>query len=112
MTDEQKARIQAAGQMAMTGWRWGVREVCWTLGLSDDDGNPSLSRVMCAFFAAAAFHGRLFDEMPVTWEDVAMGFLAVCGYFGLKGLMIFGSWKDRKRASAEISAVTSEREIL
>lgn len=100
MTDEQKARVKQAVAATQGGWRFGVKEVCWTLGLADEEGNPSLSRAFCAMFALAAVHGVLFHEKSVTWESVAMGFLAVSGYFGLAGLRIFGRAAARRESGA------------
>lgn len=108
MTHEQQAKVRALVTATRSGWREGVREVVWTLGLGNEDGNPSLSRVFSAMFAASAVHGVLLHEKAVKWEDIGMGFLAVCGYFGLKGLMIFGRAASRKRESGSIAAVQGE----
>lgn len=99
MTEEQRAKVRQGIEIARTGWRQTVREVCWVLGLGDENHDPSLSRAFCALFALAAVHGTLFHEKDVTWPNVAMGFLAVCGYFGLAGLRIFGRAAQRGQAA-------------
>lgn len=105
MTEAQRAQVASVAMATYTGWRFSVREAMWTLGLGDEEGNPSLSRVFSAMFAAAAVHGAIVHERALTWEDIGMGFLAVCGYFGLKGLAIFGRAASRKRESTEVRAI-------
>lgn len=104
MSPERRAQVRRGFAVAHTGWRQTVREIVWMLGLADDGGNPSLSRVFCALFALAAVHGALLRDAPTRWEDIAMGFLAVSGYFGLKGLMIFGRAAAREPIPTTSSA--------
>lgn len=107
MTDEQKLRVKQVVRATQSGWRAGVKEVCWTLGLADEEGSPSLSRAFAAFFALAAVHGRLWDETPIGGWDVAMAFCSACSYFGLKGLAIFGRAAARRESGA-FKAVTPD----
>lgn len=101
MTEAQRAQVAGVARATYSSWRFSIREAMWALGLGDDNGNPSLSRVFAAMFAAAAVHGTIIHERPVTVEDIGMGFLAVCGYFGIKGVSIFaGAWRKARESGS------------
>ncbi len=91
MTPERRDQVRGAIAATRTGWRNGVREVCWTLGLLDDHDNPSGLKLMALAFGLAAVDGPLHDHVATTGYDILMGFLAACSYIGYRGLAIFAS---------------------
>jgi len=65
--------------------------------LCDDWHGLSLNRFIAIVFAAAAVHGRLFHDVPVTMNDVLLATLAGALSFGKD---TFLAWVNRKKDGA------------
>ncbi len=74
----------------LSRYRWTIREFCWTFDLDDDNGDPSILKLMSVAFAVVSTWAgfRFYATLAI-----GMGFLAVCTALGYKGAKLFAAWK-------------------
>lgn len=77
-------------QLALSGYRRAVRGFCWTFDLDDDNGDPSVLKLMAVAFASVSCWAGFKFYATLA---IGMGFLAVCTALGYKGAKLFAAWK-------------------
>lgn len=87
--------MQAMAESSGYAWGFVCRAFTWLFApLCDDWKGLSLNRFIAIVFAAAAVHGRLVHDVPITVNDLVMA--------GIAGSLSFGkdvwlAWVNRKK---------------
>jgi hypothetical protein len=105
MTPERREQMRGAVQATRTGWRESVREVCWTFGMLDEHGNPSLIRAASVYLLVIGGHGTVAHERPLTGFDLWCLSLGGFATLGLKGMALYKDWRSTK---GQASSSTTE----
>ena len=86
--------VQAVAEGSGFAWGFVCRAFTWVFApLCDDWSGLSLNRFIAIVFAAAAVHGRLFHDVPITGPDVLLATLAGALSFGKD---TFLAWVNRR----------------
>jgi len=94
MTEEHRQMVRGAVQSTRTAYRAVIRDIWFPLGMLDEHGNPSLTRMASVVALIVGSHGRLFDDVPMTWIDFSAIALAAFMTLGQKGMQMFKEWKQ------------------
>ncbi len=95
MGERASQAVNAVAEGSGFAWGFAMRAFVWLFApLCDDWQGLSLNRFMAIVFAAAAVHGRLFHDVPLTPNDLVMA--------GVAGSLSFGkdvwlAWVNRKK---------------
>lgn len=99
MTSERREQVRGAMQATRTGWRESMREFCWTFGMLDEQGNPSLIRAASVYLLVVGGHGTIAHEKPLTAYDLWALSLGAFATLGLKGMALYKDWRATKAAT-------------
>lgn len=94
MMVERRHHERTGWQQCRTFYRDGIRDVYFALGLLDEKGNVSNTRVIAYLAAWAAVHARLFHDQPLVWVDFAILTLACFASLGKAGMEMYKELKQ------------------